>query len=119
MEDLYRRYPGSMTPPPFEQMLVAARERALSAAAFQELREMHDEDLAIEGERREDSMFIDTAAATQVNEAEFRDSVQEPDLAKSSEDEQPLAEDASGPWSRVVVAAVILAVLYWLLSRVS
>jgi len=117
MEDLYRRYPSSMTPPPFEQMLVAARERALSAAALQELREIHDEDLAVEGARREDSMVIDTGGAAQRNEAELLDDVQDAELAKTMDNEQAIIGDGAGPWPRVVAAAVIFAVLFWLLSR--
>lgn len=119
MEDLYRRYPGSMTPPPFEQMLVVARERALSTGALQELREIHDEDVAIEDERREDSMVIDTGGAEQVNKAEQLEDDQELDVAKAIDDEQRITDAAPGPWPRVVAAAVVFAVLLWLLSRVS
>ena len=122
MDDLCQRYPSSMTPPPFEQMLSVARDKSLSTEALEELQAIHDGDAVVEVDRREDSMVIRAddeglsavarVATSRVATEPRRDGAH-PDSATRSHGVQ-----SGGRWPRLLAAAAVFAVLIWLLSRV-
>ncbi len=121
MEDLCQRYPSSMTPPPFEQMLAVAREKGLSARALEELRDLHSADAAVEEERREASIIVDGAR--------LPESAPEPGSGHAVPSDEQSRELTGQPasgfgdpypmtwWQRLLAAVVIFAFLFWLLSR--
>jgi len=119
MEDLCQRYPSSMTPPPFEQMLVAAREKGLSPSALEELRDQHLADVAVESERNDapqevdDDEVTEPAAARRHRELSAKQSRAFEDV----EDSESGGQQSMNWWPRLLVAAAILGLLFWLLSR--
>jgi len=122
MEELCNRYPSSMTPPPFEQMLVLAREKGLSESALEELRDLHSADVAIEVERREDSIVIDGSKALGAG-GDPGPQYGEGADAQSRQVAGPRVADHGAPnlmngWTRFLAAAAIFALLAWLLSRI-
>ena len=56
MEKLIDKYPTGLTPPPFQSVLVRARDRSLSPQAVAELKAMRDRDLDIQQQRRQESI---------------------------------------------------------------
>ncbi len=118
MQDLRARYPSSMTPPPFDQTLGHAREQSLSAPAIRALRQMHDNDQAIEDEMREDSIHaqheIGTVDGVTQLSAVGSDvaTIQEQDSVADESIEVELQR-----WPMIVAAVLVLAVLLWLLTR--
>lgn len=120
MEDLLGRYPSSMTPPPFDQMLLTAREQSVSQKAISGLESMREADVAVEDERREVSVRFDTGdifgseGATQLAIGESLTSSQEGESVTVGE---PRAGRGQLRWPALVAAFVVLVVLLWLLSR--
>jgi len=120
MEDLLARYPSSITPPPFDQMLLDAREQSVSLGAISGLKSMREADVAVEDERREVSVRFDV---TDIFEPEGVAQLATGESPTSEEEEPPAGGDdppARGGqrrWPALIAAAVVLVVLLWLLSR--
>ncbi|MBJ93481.1 MAG: hypothetical protein CMP23_03300 [Rickettsiales bacterium] len=116
MEDLLNRYPGSMTPPPFERALVQAREHALAGSALTELKALHQADVALEQERSEqlgDGPGLTMDEVVSREQEENATTVLVGAAAAREEDAGELQR-----WHIVLVAGAIAGLLLWLLSRV-
>jgi hypothetical protein len=120
MEDLLQRYPSSMAPPPFEYLLVAARDQGLSETVLTELKEMRRQDVVTEDERREVSMRVASSEFKEAFEAEAM--VQRRNPAPIPKDEvaaveEPLSTVERQRWPSIVAAVLVFGVLLWLLLR--
>jgi len=101
MEELQGRYDAKITPPPF-QMTLASGSQALSDDAIDQLRARRDEDVRVETELRENSIY---------GVAPLDDSSSPGVSMPRSESASPSPSAGGGLLGRLVLAALVAVVL--------